>query len=406
MASESALVASSLYIVHSYAFDLGDVSPLLFITSPTKRCGKTKLFSVLARLVHRPLPTSSASAAGIYRTIELHKPTLLIDEVDAFLKGDEQLRGLINSGHTRDAAFHLCCVPIGDDYQPRRWSTWAPKILSGLGRLAGTLQDRAVIIHMRRRRKDEEVERLRFKTRFEDLRSQCLRFVKDNAQAIREGEPDIPKVLNDRAADNWTPLLILADLAGGDWPAKARQAARELSGSDDADEDDDYSVSALSDIRTVFGGSGRLTFMQTSVLLQRLHQLDERPWNHYGENPKPITDRQLAKLLKPFGIHSRDKRLAADEVQADESPVRKGYFIEDFAEAFASYLPAPESAVRDTATTPENADDSAPIRSATSKTRSRSENEESINKAGVCSVVADERQQPSEGHERADAIIL
>lgn len=144
VASESALVASSLYIIHSYAFDLGDVSPLLFITSPTKRCGKTKLFSVLARLVQRPLPTSSASAAGIYRTIELHKPTLLIDEVDAFLKGDEQLRGLINSGHTRDAAFHLCCVPIGDDYQPRRWSTWAPKILSGIGRLAGTLQDRAV----------------------------------------------------------------------------------------------------------------------------------------------------------------------------------------------------------------------------------------------------------------------
>src|SRR5439155_16309209 len=124
VASDSALVACALFALHTYAFDLGDISPILFITGPTKRCGKSRLLSVLARLVNRPLAASSASAAGIYRTIELHRPTLLIDEVDSFLKADNQLRGLVNSGHTRDAAFHLGCIAVGRDFEARRWSTW------------------------------------------------------------------------------------------------------------------------------------------------------------------------------------------------------------------------------------------------------------------------------------------
>ncbi len=59
----------------------------------------------------------------MYRVIELHHPTLLSDEVDAFMRGDDQLRGLVNSGHTRDAAFHLGCFPVGDNIEPRCWST-------------------------------------------------------------------------------------------------------------------------------------------------------------------------------------------------------------------------------------------------------------------------------------------
>lgn len=275
VASAAGFVASALFVLHTYAFDLGDISPMLFITGPTKRCGKSRLLSLLARLVHRALAASSASAAGIYRTIELHRPTLLIDEVDSFLKGDEQLRGLINSGHTRDAAFHLGCVAKGDDFEPRRSSTWTPKVLSGTGRLADTLEDRAIILHMRRRRKDEAAERLRHGTRFDDLRRKCARFIADNEASIRTANPNIPDALNDRATDNWTPLLALADLAGGEWPAKARQAALELSGSDGT-ETLGTNAQLLADIERTFSDAG-IDRLASKELCERLADIEGRP---------------------------------------------------------------------------------------------------------------------------------
>src|SRR5580692_11651341 len=45
----------ALWILHTYAFHLGDVSAYLGIESPVKRCGKTTLLSVLDKLAHRPV---------------------------------------------------------------------------------------------------------------------------------------------------------------------------------------------------------------------------------------------------------------------------------------------------------------------------------------------------------------
>ena len=48
-------------------------------------------------------------------------------------------------------------------------------------------------------------------------------------ETLRTARPALPEALNDRAQDNWEPLLGIADLAGGDWPKAARDAALELS---------------------------------------------------------------------------------------------------------------------------------------------------------------------------------
>jgi putative DNA primase/helicase len=330
VAPKEAIIAASLFILHTFAFDLGDISPIMFITGPTKRCGKSKFLAILLRLVFRPFAASSATAAGIYRIIELFHPTLCIDEVDAFVRGDEQLRGLINSGHTRDAAFHLGCAATADnDFEPRRWSTWTPKIFSGIGRLADTIEDRAIILNMVRRRKGEPCERLRYGTRFDDIPRQALRFVNDHAEAIKSGNPSLPDALNDRAADNWTPLLILADLAGGDWPTKARRAAVALSGGDNG-ESLGLNGQLLGDIREVFAGAGA-DKLASKDMAERLTQIEGRAWAEYGKQRRPISPNQLANLLRGFGVSSRTIRIGDSTV--------KGYNMADFLDAFSRYLP-------------------------------------------------------------------
>jgi len=176
--------------------------------------------------------------------IEEVQPTLFIDEADTFLKGKDELRGILNSGNQSQTAYVLRVASKarngecgarkeakgkGGGTRLARFSSWCPKVKSRIGRLPVTLANRCIVLPMQRKTRNEKCERLR-KLKPEELKSQCARFVLDHAEAIGMSEPAIPAELNDRAGDIWEPLLVLADLAGGPWPELAREAAIGISG--------------------------------------------------------------------------------------------------------------------------------------------------------------------------------
>lgn len=334
-ATAAALWAALTYLAGNA--DCVHTLPLLVITSPEKRCGKTQLLGVLSKLVQRPLSAGNASAAAIFRVVEKVQPTLLIDEADTFLRFNAELRGIVNCGHTRSSAFVLRCT--GDEHEPRRFSTWGPKILAGIGKLAGTLEDRAIVLPLRRKLTDEKVERVHASAaRLAECARRLARFAADAARTVRGASVDVPDLGSDRAADNWTPLLALADAAGGRWPTRARQAAIALTANATAGRDS-YGVMLLADIREFFVNSDlgkRLEAAPTKVLLGHLETLPERPWGSFGKRGKGLNDRQLAKFLEDFGISSRTVRspLATGTV--------KGYLRASFEDAWRRYLPPPK----------------------------------------------------------------
>ena len=73
-----------LWVVFTHAHDFFVFAPLLVILSPTKRCGKTRLQEVLARLAPRPQTMSGVSPAALARLIEEHRPTILISTRDVW----------------------------------------------------------------------------------------------------------------------------------------------------------------------------------------------------------------------------------------------------------------------------------------------------------------------------------
>ena len=332
---EHAAAALALWTLHTHCFEAADVSPLLLLTSPEKRCGKTTVLSLLTRLTCKPMPVSNTTAAALFRSVESWRPTLLIDEADSFMAEQEELRGIVNSGHTRSTAFVLRVE--GEKHELRRFSTWCPKAIASIGRQAATIHDRSIVIKMRRRRPDETVSKLRGRTdaaEFLALARQCARWAADNLDGLSQAESAAPEGLDDRQADNWEPLISLADAAGGEWPAKARAAALALSGVTEADEGDSTRILLLADIREVFAGilADRIT---TEALIDQLKQLAEHPWPTYDRG-KSITPRQLAKLLNSFEIKSRTIRLP--------DSTAKGYHRVDFADSFERYLENPAGA--------------------------------------------------------------
>lgn len=326
---EGAAEAVALWVLHAYTLDAFVCSPRLGITSPEKGCGKSTLLDVVSKLVPRALPTCNVTPAAIFRTIEAVQPTLLIDEADTFLTEDaSELRGILNSGHRRIGAVTRL---VGDDHEPRMFSTWAATAIAAIGRLPDTLEDRSVPIRLRRRRPDEPVEPLRIDRtpHLDRLARMAARWAADTFEQLRDADPVLPASITNRAADNWRPLIAIADAIGGDWPERARQVALALT----AGQDGQSSMKAmlLEDIRVVLS-RGKLDRISSAHLVSALVELDGRPWAEWRHG-KPLTPNALARLLTPFGVTPMTIRLSA-------SRTAKGYMRIAFGDAFARYLPA------------------------------------------------------------------
>src|SRR5215831_3609497 len=87
-------------------------------------------------------------------------------------------------------------------------------------------------------------------------------------------------------------------------------------------------VTLLADCRPAFGDNA---VMRSVDLVTKLVADPERPWAEYNRG-KPITQRQVAKLLGAFGIIS-------NTIHPAGLPQGKGYRRVDFEEAWERYCP-------------------------------------------------------------------
>src|SRR5689334_21192109 len=158
--SPEAIDAVVLWIAATHAQPAWAHAPRLVIRAPEKRCGKSRLLDVVEATCFRPIMTVNASTAAVYRSIGAgdSPPTLLLDEADTIFgakAGDnEDLRGLLNAGHQRGRP------TIRWDPNSRtleRIETFAMAALAGIGHMPDTIEDRAVIVRMRRRGRGERV---------------------------------------------------------------------------------------------------------------------------------------------------------------------------------------------------------------------------------------------------------
>ena len=326
---DAAAIAATLWIMMTWLADVVDCAPIALIAGPEKRCGKSQFLAIMSRLVHRPLASSGISPAAVFRVVEQFRPTLLIDEADACMKDNEALRGVINSGHTRDSAKVIRCE--GDNHVVRTFNTFGPKAIAGIGTPAETIVDRSIILELRRRKDNEPVARLdeTDPESWAALQSRLRRFADDNREAVKAARPILPDGLNDRERDNWRPLMAIAELAGVAAMQSVTKAALTISGNANKGEDSPQ-LQLLRSIRGLFQETGysRLGSKQMVELLKRDgHSL----WPTYNHG-QSVNERQIAALLKNFKIEVKRFR--------DNSGLQfRGYDAGDFQEAFARYLP-------------------------------------------------------------------
>lgn len=338
---EARLIGIALWVAGTFFLEVSTHAPRLAITSPQMRCGKTTLLRTIGELVPRPVNGENMSPAVLFRLAELAQPVFLLDEVDQQLSPQAQHRSdllsIINSGHERSGKVWRMSGE-GAAMVPTAYRVFSFMALAGIGKIRSeSLRDRCIAVPLERRLPEEKIERFDYERRehLHEIRAKLARFAADNMDAVaRAAVVVMPSQLNDRQADNWRMAFRIAQVIGGDWPEKVRQAAIVLSTHADRDNDDDLKLILLADCRDIHAALDAKPddWVKTSVLINHLHKIEEREW---GDAQRPLTDRRLADLLRSFGIRSSAHDFSSRATGRD---VKKGYPWQSFLEVWKRYL--------------------------------------------------------------------
>jgi hypothetical protein len=329
----------ALWTLATYVFDCFDAFPYLAITSPTKRCGKTRLAEIIDLLSCNGLRTVGATPAAIFRTIRKYElegstVTLILDEAEVLgtrSERSEQLREILNAGYRRGQCV-LRCERVGEGgYESQEFNVYCPKVMVLIGNLNDTLADRCIPIAMRRRKPGEPVERFLYSQAREAkrCRREVERWVKFSRTKVKRCHRRDVEFLEDREAELWSPLFTVCAAACPDRLEELKIIALRVSGAKRTDEPAEWGLLLLRDIREVFDRNGE-NRVSTTGLIYALNAIDESPWVGWSRG-RGLDARGLARLLKPFRISPHNLRL-------DENTIAKGYERLDFEEAWATYL--------------------------------------------------------------------
>lgn len=328
--SDDAVPLVAMWIVWTWLSERSYFQPRLAIVSPEPGCGKTTLLRLLELLTRDPETSSSITPAALFRTIADFRPTILMDEADTFLDGNEGMRGIINAGFERPGAVTRC---VGDAHTPKKFSVASPFAIAAIGTLPNTIMDRSIVIEMQRKEVGVKLASLRVDrpTKATVLCEKITAWVKEIEEKFEGHEPEhMPELSSDRAADKLRPLIAVADFAGDHWPTIARSAARDHDQRSQINRTQTEGVQLLQDIKAI-GTERKASAIWSADLISELLNIEESPWNECRPAGRALNARHLARLLKPYDIRSKTVRFG--------TATAKGYEFEDFQDAFARYLP-------------------------------------------------------------------
>jgi len=328
-------MAVVLWILHTHTFARFHVTPRLALVSPVRRCGKTVLMDLIETLVAKPEKADYITPAAIYHMVDDGHPSFLLDEIDNIglaFPANGKLRAVFNSGHRRGGA-----VVLLYGGEPRRYSTFTPVGVAGIGRLPLPQMDRSVVIEMQRLRPGQLP---RFAGRDPAIDYVFSRTRSWAREVMLNADPAMPEQMrNHRQADNWRPLLAIADSFGVACGRLAREAAVEFA---HMRQDEDAQVLLLHDIRNIFErGVDRLTSV---ALVAALNDIEDAPWCEWpglngNQQSHRLSQGELARMLAPFEI--RPKTIWPLQ-RTGTSRSAKGYLRSQFEGVWASYCDAPD----------------------------------------------------------------
>jgi hypothetical protein len=342
----------ALWIAHCHVYEAFSTSPRLLVVAPTILCGKTRVLEIIEALASDAELNISVSASYVFRSIEAGARIVVLQDQYEDVWRDESpngrdLKAIYDAGYRKGSTVGRV-EQVGNAFAVRRFLTFCPVALAGIGWLPESLASRSIRFGMERRSATQPVDSWDRDVLSDEMTALRRRL---GAWAERHGTelermPVLPAGIENRDAELWRPLVSIANLAGGHWPGSTAAACVELVRAA-AEQVEDRGAELLGHIRDVFDGAdlvdengkgvhSPVDALHSAELVARLNAREGWPWGALRGGP--LTPQGLARLLKPFGIKSASVRAGAQK----ES--RQGYQRVWFTEAWRRYGRAQTSA--------------------------------------------------------------
>jgi hypothetical protein len=296
--SNAITAATALWVAFTYVVEIAVHAPKLLFHFPEKDAGKTTALGALRHMIQRPYAAIEATGAAVYRIVDRLKPTLLLDEADKLFQRNTMLAHIINASWTNGGQKIPRVGPGGVvvEYDPYGTQAIAVKGLN----MPDTTLSRCIPCMIWPKLPTEVVEDFNYvdDEEFRTIRRKLARWTVDNATALRDANPEPAPGFNNRIKMNWKILLAIADLAGGDWPKRARAAALELREEDGSEPTD--RVKAVTAMEQLLRGREEITSAEVCATLTADPTSEWCDFRGKG----PISQTQFAALLRPYGIYT------------------------------------------------------------------------------------------------------
>jgi hypothetical protein len=330
----------ALWALHTYCFSSAPASPSLYIHSREKQSGKTLCLELLSLVSSQPwLHTAVAPSVVLHQLqAEDFAGCLLFDDCHVTFgssRMNPRLQGVITAGF-KSHGRHSFSYRGEEIMEAMRVNVFCPKAFAGQG-LPPCLAELSIPVALEPKQSGSPCRRFRYEEAAKIAKPMVDSFNHWAGETVAPlgslapyKEDQFPPELSSRQQDCAEPLLHLADLIGGDWPQRARCALVNAFTAV-MFEDPGASLQLLSDLRDAFLHHDDQGWLSTATILDHLHNLEDRSWHEWHKG-KPLDSSDLARLLHPFGIGSRNHRTSP-------TTVAKGYYREDLIQSWECHLP-------------------------------------------------------------------
>src|SRR5262249_22221530 len=123
--------------------------PRLALHSPVPECGKSTLLGILEGLARLGHMVVTPTLATIFRKMHADHPTMLFDETDKYLYGNNEVLALLNAGWFKKGAKVDRCM--GEEFEVKTYDVFGPVAFALKGmELPADLASRSIRVNMQR----------------------------------------------------------------------------------------------------------------------------------------------------------------------------------------------------------------------------------------------------------------
>lgn len=306
---------AALWALGTYLWEEAfDAYPYLVITASTRRSGKTILMNLLKGISRNGVSGTGTTGPTLFRLIRDGKPSVFIDEAESFNSdSNDTMQAVTNTGYKRGDAIPRTSKTGEIEW----WPTYCPKCFVLIGGVNSTLEDRSIVIQMRRGREPNRLVTSVAQSEGDNLKLRMAAWAKDAEKAVQDAFLNFDRALLDflpsRDAEIWTPLVIIAQMIAPERVDGLLRAIADVTVEKQTIEygkrsdlavleeeatEAEYGVRLMRDMLSLMNGHKHLF---TSDLIEALKAIPTAPWRRFrGEDG--LKDIDLAKMLQMYGL--------------------------------------------------------------------------------------------------------